>query len=97
SYARFIAALERSGMIATRAEVMDEFPETNRVTERILSLLPEELAPHFNTRKRLIAGLVSGTLLLIDQEAPDDPRRAGLLFDNAIAMAAAGLCASAPG
>lgn len=93
SYARFIAGLERLGMIATRAEVNLEFPETNLVSERLLAILPDEIAPVFNTRKRLLAGLISSTLLLIDQEARDDPQAAGILFDNAIAMAAASLCA----
>ena len=93
SYARFIAGLERSGLIATRAEVSAEFPETDRVGERLLSVLPAGIAPLFNTRTRLIAGLISGTLLLIDQEAAGDPALARALFDNAIAMAAAALCA----
>lgn len=96
SYARFIAGLERSGMIATRAEVTAEFPETNLVGGRLMKLLPAEVAPVFNTRKRLIAGLMSSTLLLIDQEASDDPDLAQALFDNAIAMAAAALCAGVP-
>jgi len=96
SYARFIAALERSGMIATRAEVMPEFPETNRVGERMRAALPREIAPVFNTRKRLIAGLMSSTLLLIDQEASGDPELARALFDNAVAMAAVALCAEVP-
>jgi len=96
SYARFIAGLERSGMIATRAEVTAEFPETNLVGERLLALLPKEIAPIFNIRKRLIAGLMSSTLLLIDQEASDNPELADALFDNAIAMAAAALCAEVP-
>lgn len=96
SYARFIAGLERSGLIATRAEVTAEFPETNLVGERLLDLLPAEAAPLFNTRKRLIAGLMSSTLLLIDQEASGDPELARALFDNAIEMAAAALCAEAP-
>jgi AcrR family transcriptional regulator len=96
SYARFIAGLERSGMIATRGDVAAEFPETNRLSERLLALLPVEIAPLFNTRTRLIAGLVSNTLLLIDQEAPDDPALAEALFDNAIIMAATALCADPP-
>jgi AcrR family transcriptional regulator len=96
SYARFIAGLERSGLIATRAEVTAEFPETNLVGGRLLGLLPGDIAPLFNTRKRLIAGLVSSTLLMIDQEAADDPARARALFENAIAMGAVALCAAVP-
>jgi len=93
SYARFIAGLERSGLIATRADVNAEFPETNLVNERLLAARPAGIVPLFNTRIRLIAALMSSTLLLVDQDAASDPALAQALFDNAIIMAAAALCA----
>lgn len=96
SYARFIAALERSGMIATRGEVSAEFPETNRLERRIASLLPEVAAPLFNVRLRLTAGLMSAALLQIDQEAGGDHQRAAKLFENAVRMAANALAAPVP-
>ncbi len=96
SYARFIAALERSGMIATRAEVSAEFPDTDRLTSRIRALLPSNLAALVNERTRLVVGLFSNTLMLVDREAADDPARADRLFENAVVMAVAALLAPVP-
>lgn len=96
SYARFIAALERGGMIATRAEVRSEFPESDLIADRIQALLPDAIAPFYHVRTRLIAGLISSTLLLIDREGARDAAHAALHFDNAIAMAAAAMLAPVP-
>jgi AcrR family transcriptional regulator len=96
SYARFIAALDRSGKIATRAEVMAEFPETTRLDDRIRACLSAEITVHFSTRVRLLSGLVSATLRLIDTEAAADERRAHSLFDNALSMVVAAMRAPAP-
>jgi len=96
SYARFIAALERSGMIATRGEVSSEFPETNRLEKRIGSLLPDVTVPLFGVRMRLVASLISAALLQIDREAKDDEALASKLFENAIQMAANALAAPIP-
>lgn len=93
SYARFIAGIERSGLIATRAEVSADFPETDRLTARIAALLPGEAAALLPLRMRLAIGLISTTLHIIDSEAADAPARAILLFDNAVAMAAAAIAA----
>ncbi|MCB2061468.1 MAG: TetR family transcriptional regulator [Novosphingobium sp.] len=96
SYARFITGIERSGMLATRGQVNSEFPETNRVDDRIATCLPANLAPLLNTRRRLVAGLIANALLLIDREAADDPEQAEHHFANAVAMAAAAISAPAP-
>ena len=40
SYARFLIGLERSGMLAARAQVANDFPETDRLTSRMAALLP---------------------------------------------------------
>ncbi len=96
SYARFIAALERSGMIATRAEVSAEFPETDRLTKRMAEALPDVIRPLFDERLRLIAGLVSAVLRLIDHEAAGDPAKEEPLFEDGMAMAVAAMAAPAP-
>lgn len=96
SYARFLSAIERSGMIGTRARVSGDFPETDRARSRLFAALPKEIAPLLNVRLRLIAGLMSNTLLLIDREAADDSALAKSLFDNAVAMAAAAMRAPFP-
>lgn len=96
SYARFIAGLERSGMLATRADVMAEFPASNEVNDRILALLPPETAPFFNVRRRLVASLMSSALLLIDRQTAGDGELAEHHFANAVAMAAAAMAAPLP-
>lgn len=97
SYARFIAGQERSGRIAARGELNEEFPETERLSDRILACLPESVAPLFRQRQRLAVGLVSSALLQIDQEAGSDPERAGFLFEDAVLMATAAMVAPVPG
>lgn len=97
SYARFIAGQERSGTIARRGELSAEFPETDRLSDRILACLPGPVAPLFHLRQRLTAGLVSSALLQIDQEAGADPKRALQLFENAVLMATAAMAAPVPG
>jgi len=96
SYARFLIGMERSGMLATRGQVSSEFPETNRVDERIAACLPESLAPLLNLRRRLVAGLITNALLLIDREAVNDPALAEQHFNNAVLMATAAMAAPAP-
>lgn len=95
SYARFIAGLERSGLIVTRAEVVPEFPQTMRIEERVAACLPGELSPYLRVRWRLVAGLLSSALLLIDREVAG-PEAAGRHFDNAVAMAVAAMAAPVP-
>ena len=96
SYARFIAGLERSGLIATRAEVSGEFPESDLVSDRIAALLDDSLKPFLNVRRRLAAGLFTSALLVIDREAANDPDLAQQHFDNAVLMATAAMAAPAP-
>lgn len=93
SYARFIAGVERSGMIATRGEIQEEFPQTNRLGDRICDLLPIEVVPLYNVRRRLVTSLITNTLLVIDRECGSDAAMAETYFDNAIDMVAAALAA----
>jgi len=96
SYARFLAGLERSGMIETRQQVSSEFPETDRLTVRIIDLLPAALRPLLPTRLRLTTGLVCGALLHIDRNAGLAAAAAEAMFEDAIAMTAAAISAPAP-
>ena len=94
SYARFLAGLERSGLSELRARVSADFPATERLNARIGACLSPEMRALVNLRLRLVAGLVSAALLMIDREATD-ANEAIRMFDNAIAMAAAALAAPA--
>ncbi len=93
SYARFVVGLERSGMIAARGEVQDEFPQTNILTERIRAMLPADQTGLFDVRLRLAFGLVASVLLLIDRESGPDAAKAEADFENAIDMVTAALAA----
>jgi AcrR family transcriptional regulator len=93
SYVRFLSGLERSGMIATRVELNDEFPETQELFERLLDCLPAAARSLFGERLRLVTALVTSALQLIDFEAHGDPALSGRLFDDAVTMAAAALIA----
>lgn len=96
SYARFLAGLERSGMIETRQQVSSEFPETDRLTARIVEVLPAALRSVLPNRLRLTTGLVCGALLQIDRSADMSPETAETMFEDAIAMAAAAISAPPP-
>ena len=78
SYVRFLSGLERSGMISTRVELNDEFPETRAL---------------FGERIRMVTALVASALQQIDFEAGSDEARSARLFGDAVAMAAAALVA----
>ena len=93
SYAGFVLGVERSGMIATRGLVAKEFPESQRVMDRIAALLPANTEPTLNLRRRLVANMIFGTLQIIDQEAGSDACEAKRLFENAISMAVAAIAA----
>jgi AcrR family transcriptional regulator len=96
SYARFLAGLERSGMIETRQQVNAEFPETDRVTQRIIDLLPAALRPLLPNRLRLTTGLVCGALLHIDRMVDAPPEAVEAMFEDAIAMATAAIAVPPP-
>jgi AcrR family transcriptional regulator len=90
SYARFIQGIERSGRGALRAGVVQEFPQTERLNQRIADLLALGSGARFNRRMRLAASLLVAALQLIDQEAAaGDPTAE--MFDEAIAMAVAAM------
>ena len=96
SYARFVAGMERSGLFALRGQLLDEFPETNRLNDRIGALLPQSGEADYRLRQRLVVGLMSTAFLLIDREAAGDATLAREHFEKAIAMAAAAMAAPSP-
>lgn len=93
NYARFLIGLERSGMMAARAQVAPDFPETDRLTRRMAALLPPEASGSAHFRMRLIFTLLGTALQMIDQDRSLPADAARQLFDNAVTMAAAAYCA----
>lgn len=93
SFARFLAGLERSGMIAARGLLVPDFPETERLVQRMEELLPSGDALGVHTRLRLAAGLLISALQVIDWETRPGSAEAQMLFDNSVAMAAAAMAA----
>ncbi|CAN7617476.1 TetR family transcriptional regulator [Phenylobacterium sp. LjRoot225] len=89
SFARFLAALERSGLAAARGLVIEEYPETERVTDRLNALLPSGAQPDGRTRMRLVVSMLSTMLQIIDRDEGLTPTAALIKFESAIAMAAA--------
>lgn len=95
SYARFLGAVERAGLIARRSLLSAEFPESERVLASLARALPGLSPPEFNARMRLVAGLLVAALQVIDTEGPSepeaDPALARQSFETAMAMAAAAI------
>lgn len=89
SYAGFLMGLERSGLLVTRADVTRDFPETERLTNRMAALLPPEATASGNIRMRLIFAMLGTALQVIDQDESLPAEEVRRLFDNATAMAAA--------
>jgi len=89
SYARFLNGLERSGMLARRGQVSQDFLETEGLTNRMASLLPDGAKDSGPVRMRLVFALLGAALQIIDQDPEIDAAAARRLFDNTIAMAAA--------
>lgn len=95
SFARFLAGLERSGMIAARGHLVADFPETERLVDRIGALLPGLDRRAAQQRMRLAVGLITTALRIIDQECAPGSPEARHHFDIAVTMAAAALAAPA--
>lgn len=93
SYVRFLSGLERSGLIATRIALNDEFPHTQAFFERLLDCLPLAARSLFGGRMRMVTALVASALQQIDLEARGDAARAAELFEDAVTMAAVALVA----
>lgn len=96
SFARFLAGLERSGMIAARGLLVPDFPETERLIDRMAGLLPPQAVETVRPRLRLAVGLIVAALQIIDSEVGPGSAEAQALFDNAVAMAAAAIAAPIP-
>jgi len=93
SFAGFLAGIERSGMIATRGQLVGAFPATEQVNARIASLLPQAARSLFNFRIRTVTAMILATLQMIDREERDDRAAAKQLFETSIVMAAAAMAA----
>lgn len=93
SFARFIAGLERSGMISSRVLVVSEFPETERLVARMVALFPGTPPPVVLQRLRLSVGLLVNALQVIDWEKKPGSAEADDLFNMAVVMAAAAIAA----
>jgi AcrR family transcriptional regulator len=93
SYARFVMGLERSGALVARALVSDDFPQTERLLDRLIAHLPHLTRADAILRIRLANTVISSALQLID-DAPDlSPQAARARFEDAVVMATAALAA----
>lgn len=91
SYARFVAAIERAGMIASRGEVDDDFPATAALVSRIARHIPPDAAINAHTRIRLAMAMIVASLQIADQSRAMVDENGRSLFEAALAMATAGL------
>lgn len=96
SFARFLAGLERSGMMMVRALLLGDFPQTERLIGRMAEMLPSDLGLGVHQRLRLATGLIVSALQVIDWETKPGSPEAQALFDNSVAMAAAAMAAPLP-
>lgn len=96
SFARFVAALERSGLAAARGLVSEDYPQTERVTGMLYRWLPPGEQPGPPTRLRLIMGMLTTMLQIIDRDEGLTPEGALLKFESAVALAAAAFAAPHP-
>lgn len=95
SYARFVADLEHSGLVAARAAVSADYPQTERVTQALVSRLGSGVAREGHLRLRMVFSLVATGLQALDREPDLSPDDANRRFDTFIAMAAAAFGATA--
>lgn len=93
SFARFIAGLERSGMIGARGALVAEFPETERVIARMAALPGMGDARAVARRLRLAMGMLVTALQIIDREMDPGSPAARQSYDEAMTMATAALLA----
>jgi AcrR family transcriptional regulator len=91
SYACFLLALERSGLLEVRAQVSEDFPQTTQVTARLVELMPTDTVSDGQTRLRLVTNLLASALQIIDRSPGLSPDAANALFNDALAMSAAAL------
>jgi AcrR family transcriptional regulator len=95
SFAGFLSELARTGLGGTRTALNLEYPETNRVSERLRACLAKDVADRFDERQPLIAGMIFAALQLIDREG-FGKRKAEQVFEEALVMACAALIAPVP-
>ena len=88
SYARFVANLEHSGLVAARGLVSADYPQTELLTQALVSRLPTDIAVEGNLRLRMVFSLIATGLQALDREPELSPGEARRRFDTCIAMAA---------
>lgn len=93
SYARFLDAIERAGLVGRRALVSPSFPQTERLLGAIARALPPAVAAELGIRLRLVAGMLTSALRILDSEGPHEPAAARDRFVQVVAMATAALVA----
>lgn len=91
SYARFVAAIERLGMNSIRGLVIGQFPETERLLDRIADCLSQLSRSDIHLRVRLATSLIVTALQIGDMEANRSSPKQQQLFETALMMATAGL------
>jgi AcrR family transcriptional regulator len=96
SFARFLAGVERAGMIATRGALRSEFPETDRLVAHMLALLPATNIAAIQGRLRIVVSMIQRALQLIDQDYGNRPDEAQATFEDTVTMAAAAVGAPQP-
>lgn len=98
SYARFVAAIERSGMIATRGGMDADFPQTAALVRQIATIVHQKSTSEIDahTRIRLAVALIVTALQIADQGVQRSAAQTQNLFETALVMATAGLAASVP-
>ncbi len=94
SFARFLASIERAGMIATRGSLRADFPETDRLVAQMVALLPTASVTSVHGRMRIVVSMIQRALQLIDQEYRHLPGEADAIFEDTIGMAAAAIGAA---
>lgn len=93
SYAAFLASLGRSQWAWVWSGAGLDLPVTLELGERIRQLMPPAAQPFYWERVIASTALITTTLDSIDRRAGSDRQGELALFDDAIRMAAAALCA----
>ncbi|MCB2073520.1 MAG: TetR/AcrR family transcriptional regulator [Novosphingobium sp.] len=93
SYAAFLASLGRSqwGWVWSGSGL--DVPVTLEIGRKVQDLMPPAARKHYWERVLAITALVSTSLETIDRREGDDPVAERALFEDAMRMAAAALCA----
>ncbi|WP_159981507.1 MULTISPECIES: TetR/AcrR family transcriptional regulator [unclassified Novosphingobium] len=94
SFARFLGGLERSGMASARGLVVKDYPQSERVTQLLVSCLPPDIRGEGHRRLRLVLTMLTTAMQVMDNDSVPSVE-ARRQFENAIIMAAAAFGAPA--